>query len=368
MAGADQAAECSRRNWIRMIALLLYWLVTANAAHAQAPGPMRFEFTQVEMGVQFRLVFYASSAEAANKAATATFDRIKELNDILSDYDSNSELMKLCTASSPGHPVEVGPDLWNVLKSSDEISRLSDGAFDVTVGHLTKLWRRARRQKQLPEPQELKLALSSVGYRLVELRTDAERRLVELKQAGMRLDLGGIAKGYASDEALKVLRKHGITRALVAASGDVAVADAPPDQDAWTVAVESPSAPGQNIRKLKLVNQAVSTSGDAYQFVEIDGKRYSHILSPRTGLGLTQRGSATVISTRGITTDAVDTAVVILGPKRGLELIAKLQKQGEQIEVLNVLVDETNTPHETMSPGFAKFVVQEADQQKKPSE
>lgn len=354
------ASSGKQMNWIQtMFAVLLSWLVTANATHAQELALKRFEFTRIEMGVQFRLAFYASSDDAANKAAEATFSRIKALNAILSDYDSNSELMQLCATSKPGHPVEVSPELWHVLQQSNRISTMSEGAFDVTVGHLTKLWRRSRRQREMPNPDELKQALMLVGHSSVKLEADSGKRFVELNKPGMRLDLGGIAKGYASDEALKTLRELGIARALVAASGDIAVSEPPPGQDAWIINLESPTKSKETIRRLKLVNQAVSTSGDAYQFVEINGQRYSHIVDPKTGLGLTQRGSATVIARRGIDTDAIDTALVILGAKRGLELISALQSQGESIEALILQIDLQEQVQEAVSNGFGKYVANE---------
>jgi thiamine biosynthesis lipoprotein len=137
----------------------------------------------------------------------------------------------------------------------------------------------------------------------------------------MQLDLGGIGKGYAADEALKLLReKFGLTRALVAAAGDVTCGDPPPDRDAWVVDI-APIAKGQTPRTLRLANAAVSTSGDLEQFVEIDGVRYSHIVDPRTGLGVTGRRSVTVIAPTGVQADSLTKAVMLMPPGKGLELI-----------------------------------------------
>jgi thiamine biosynthesis lipoprotein len=159
-----------------------------------------------------------------------------------------------------------------------------------------------------------------VGYDKVRL--DEQKRTVQLLKPGMRLDLGGIAKGYAADEMLAVLAKHGITRALVAAGGDIAVSGPPPDAEGWKVGIAALEKPdGKPSRHLLLKDAAVSTSGDAEQFVEINGKRYSHIVDPRTGIGLVGRMSVTVVARHGIDSDSLTKVVCVLGPERGLKLI-----------------------------------------------
>jgi thiamine biosynthesis lipoprotein len=157
-----------------------------------------------------------------------------------------------------------------------------------------------------------------VGYEL--MRLDERARTAELLRPGMQLDLGGIAKGYAGDEAIAVLAKRGITRALVAGSGDIVVSGPPPDQAGWKIGI-GPLGGDEAKRLVMLRDAAVSTSGDAEQFVEIDGKRYSHIIDPKTGIGLSERSSATVIARRGIAADSLATAASVLGPRRAIELI-----------------------------------------------
>ncbi|MBN1420430.1 MAG: FAD:protein FMN transferase, partial [Planctomycetes bacterium] len=189
---------------------------------------------------------------------------------------------------------------------------------DVTVGPVVRLWRYARRLHELPEPDLLREALSLVDYRLIRL--DASRRTVRLAKPGMRIDLGGIAKGYAADEAVKVLRAHGIAAALVDAGGDMALGDPPPDRSGWRIGV-APHRDGAPRRFLVVARAGVATSGDAYQHVTIGGRRYSHIVDPRTGLGLTDRSAVTIVASDGMTADALASAVSVLGPERGLALI-----------------------------------------------
>jgi thiamine biosynthesis lipoprotein len=285
----------------------------------------RYEFEHVQMGVLFKLTLYAPDDATANKAAQAAYARIKELNRIMSDYDPDSELMRLCRSSGPGKPVKVSRELFDVLSQSLEISRQSCGAFDVTVGPYVDLWRKARRRKQLPDPAALKAAAERVGYQHVRL--DAAAGTVELLKPNMLLDLGGIAKGYAAGEALAVLRRHGVTRALVAGSGDIVAGDPPPGKPAWRIAVAPLTSAGEKRvdaaagRFLLLKNAAVATSGDVFQHLEIDGVRYSHIVNPQTGLGLTQPSSVTVVAPNGTTADSLASAVSVLGPECGLRLI-----------------------------------------------
>jgi thiamine biosynthesis lipoprotein len=268
------------------------------------------------MGTLFRIIVYAPDEGAARAGANAAFARVAALNAIMSDYDPASELMKLC-ARAGGPPVRVSEDLYAVLKRAQEVSARSGGAFDVTVGPVVRLWRRARRTQRLPDAEKLAAARSLVGYRNVRL--DDRARTVQLLRPGMLLDLGGIAKGYAADAALAVLRRHGLDCALVAAGGDIAVSGPPPGRAGWTIDIAPVDgrAPG----RLMLANAAVSTSGDAEQFVEIDGVRYSHIVDPRTGLGLVGRMSATVVAPTGVQADSLTKVVAVLGPEKGLPII-----------------------------------------------
>ncbi len=283
------------------------------------PALARFEFTESHMGTRFRIVVYAATAQAASLASSAAFERITRLDAIMSDYRETSELMLLCKQDAR-RKVTVSEDLFRVLVKSQELAKRSNGAFDVTVGPLVRLWRRARRTGELPDKQRLAEALESTGY--TRLHLDPKGRSVTLDKSGMFLDLGGIAKGYAADAAMAVLKEYGLNRSLVAAGGDIAVGAPPPDKDGWVIVIaqlESVDAPPS--RCLVLHDSAVSTSGDANQNVEIGGVRYSHIVDPRTGLALTGRSSVTVVALDCATSDGLATAASVLGPQEGLRLI-----------------------------------------------
>ena len=291
----------------------------------------RYEFQEVHMGVQWRIVLYATDKAIANKAAQNAFSRVKELNKILSDYDPESELNNLCRLSGPGNPIHVSPTLLTILKKSQVLSQETNGAFDVTISPVVRLWRRARRKKELPTSQRLQAARSKVGYKLIKI--SLQNQTVELLKNEMRIDLGGIAKGYAADIALKVLKKNGVSRAMVDASGDIVLGDPPPGTCGWKIGIASSDDPKANLdRYLLLHNMAVATSGDALQHVDIAGKRYSHIVDPRTGLGLTDQSRVTVIAPDGTTADSLASAISVLGPKLGIKLLN--QKQGTACLIL----------------------------------
>jgi len=309
-------------------------LLCAAPAHAQ----QRFEYSEVAMGVRARIVLYAKDEASAKSAARAAYDRIAALEDIMSDYRPTSELSRL-SAKSGGPAVEVSPELAFILGRCQELSRRSDGAFDCTIGPIVKLWRTARKSGTLPPSDALAAARRLTGWRKLHmscppstvegvstplaLSRSAEQTVskggrVRLDTPGMLLDLGGIAKGYACDEAIRALKQHSISSALVEMGGDIVVSDAPPATKGWQI--EIANAPGR--KSLTLANCAVSSSGDVEQYVEIYGKRYSHIVDPRTGLGLTDRIAVTVIAPNGVTSDGLATAVSVLGAVRGKTLAA----------------------------------------------
>jgi thiamine biosynthesis lipoprotein len=311
-----------------MHALLVAVLLGANPSVLEEKPEKPWErLTHEErhMGVLVRFTLYAQDKAIANKAAREAFDRIAEIDRMMSDYNPESELRRLCDNAKPGEAVKVSEELFFVLKESQRLAEKSNGAFDVTVGPVVRLWRRARRQNEMPDAERLKEALNAVGYPKVKL--DKKARTVTLTHPGMRLDLGGIAKGYAGDAALAVFKKHNLPRVMIAVSGDLVMGDAPPGKAGWRVGLAPlEKVDGPPSRILELKNAAVSTSGDAFQFVEIKGKRYSHIVDPKTGLGLTQRSSVTVIAPTGSEADSLASAVSVLGPEAGLKLIESTPK------------------------------------------
>jgi thiamine biosynthesis lipoprotein len=311
----------------------------------------RFAYEKAEMGLPFRITLYAADEKSAKAAADAAFERIAQLNEVLSDYDPDSELSRVSRTHDEEIPVST--DLWIVLERAQAMSAQSDGAFDVTVGPLVNLWRRARRKKELPSPELIAEMRARVGWRYLQL--NPEKRSVRLLKPDMRLDCGSIGKAYAVDEALKLLRSRGLSRALVGGAGDMAAGDPPPDQDGWKIEaapLDAPDAPKGEI--VLLNNSAIATSGDVFQHVELNGIRYSHIVDPWTGLGLTDHSLVTILARDCLTANSLSTTVSILGPKRGMRLIEDtpgaagriLRKPSDSIEVLH------STRWPVMRPAF----------------
>jgi FAD:protein FMN transferase len=299
--------------------LLALSLSIAALAGLPRPELHRYEAVEPHMGTLVRITLYAWGEQAANDAFRAAFDRLRDLDAVLSDYRPDSELNRI-TRSGFGRAVPVSEDLFAVLAASQDLAEATGGAFDVTQGPVIRLWREARKTGRVPDRSALQEAARRSGFRRLHL--DAGHRTVTFDMAGMALDVGAIGKGYAASEAVEVLGGLGVRSALVAVSGDLAFSEAPPGQRGWRIGVHSGdpavvSLPGM----LELTNAAVSTSGSSEQHVDIDGRRYSHIIDPSSGMGLVDDITVTVIARRGLDADGLDTAVSVLGAERGLALV-----------------------------------------------
>lgn len=333
----------------------------AMLAVVRAQPPRKFSFQQPKMGSLFTIQLYGSDSLAAANAAAEAFALADSLNASFSDYDEKSELNRLSRSAGSGRWVPVSPDLFAILQQSKTAWQRSSGTFDVTVGRLTRLWRQSRKTRRLSPPDTLRRALATVGMQHLQL--DSVGRRVRLLKAGTRLDLGGIGKGYAAQVMLLFLQKTGFPSALVDAAGNLALGAEPPFGGrptsgqgvlAWRIAVQLP-APGELLieRQLLLQNVGVSTSGDAFQFVEIGGKRYSHIISPRTGLGLTNRRQVTVLAADASLADWLSTACCLLPVEKALALVKQMKGEVLMLEPVG------NRIQARMSPGFSRFFAAE---------
>jgi thiamine biosynthesis lipoprotein len=308
-----------------LLALVVFALLPASAEGGTPRKPLgRYEFSLPRMGTVFRIILYAQDQVTASKASTAAFERVEQLEQIFSDYREDSELSRLSRTAARA-PQPASKELYSVLEESLRISELSGGAFDVSIGPVVVLWREARRAKRLPDAARLAEAKLAVGYQNIVL--DPQEHTAFLKRDDMRLDLGGIAKGFAGDAALEVLQSQGIRSSLVDAGGDVSIGDAPPGQPGWRVNIRK-AGPTSALPDggLILHNVAIATSGDALQYVESHRRRFSHIINPPDGLGIRDSVSTTVIAPRGATADGLATALSILPVPEGLKLVESLEK------------------------------------------
>jgi len=285
----------------------------------------RQEFFHPQMGTLFQIILYAKDTLQGQAVAQQLFARIDSLNATFSDYLENSEITRLSASSGTGQKIKLSQDMWKLLRIAHKISSSSDGAFDLSIGPLTKLWRRAFRQNQFPDLKEIEAARQKVNYRAI--RFYPLGRKVQLQLAGMRLDAGGIAKGFAVDECFKIIKKAGIHSALVAAGGDIRVGAAPPDKPHWVIASKGPNERGEIVDlELQLTNTCVSTSGDTYRFLDWEGRRYSHIIDPRTGLGMQHRQFTRVSGPSSAWVDGLDTAANVMSPEDRKKLMKKFPR------------------------------------------
>lgn len=275
----------------------------------QAGSLPRLVFSQTMMGTRFVITVYAEDPEQVAVAAAGAFRLAAEVDDACSDYDVNSELMRL-NAAPAGRPFSLSPLLLDVLSRALEMAKQSGGAYDPTLGHHSYQWRMARKKRKLPSGEAIQRARALSGWQHLEL--DSRQSRVKKQIDGMRLDLGGIAKGYAAEMMFRYLVEQGFSQVSVVAGGEVRLGEPPPGQDGWRVSLKtldqdhrlSPSS-------MILADCAISSSGDLHQSFRIDGQRYSHICDPSTGLGLTRRVSATVIGRDATRTDALATALCV---------------------------------------------------------
>lgn len=307
--------------------------------------PQRREFVAPHMGTLWRLVFFHDDADRARAARDDAWARLKQLDDRLSDYRPDSELSTLARDGMLSSPSD---DLRRVLAAARTLSETTDGAFDITVGPLVRLWRAARQEKRLPPASALESARALVGWQAVEVH-EAE---AVFRTRGGSLDLGGIAKGFAQDEVLQLLsEKHGLDSVLVDAGGGVSVGAPPPGQSAWSAVIEA-SAEEADPVTLGLVRQSLATSGDSRQFVEIEGVRYSHIVDPATGLGMTERVQASVVAPEGAKADALATAFCVMGEEKARAFLRR--HPGAEASLQSVTAD--GRPRLWQSRGFARLM------------
>ena len=261
------------------------------------------------MGARFVVLIDEDDKIKAQEGAHAAFKEAERLNMVLSDYESSSELVRFSESSRTGEKFMLSQDLFEVLSHSQGLAQETEGYFDVTIGPLSRLWRIARFQQKMPPEIKLSSALNRIGYRKMGLSQDD--RSGTLKTPGMVLDLGGIAKGYAADRMVETLKGKGLSRCLIDAGGDLVLGDPPRGTRGWRV--EIGGLRHQDLPVLHLSNLAVATSGDLEQFVVIEGKRYSHLIDPGSGLGLTTQCQVTVLASTGMEADSLASAFPVMG-------------------------------------------------------
>ena len=284
----------------------------------------KFVFEEPKMGSPFTISFFANDSAKAAKVAAIAFHCADSLNQIFSDYIDSSELNRLNATSGQNRYVPVSAAMMDILKYALEAARESEGNYDISMGPVVRLWRKARNKKTLPDKDSLQSAMKKVGYKFIHL--DSVQQTVWLEKPGMQLDLGGLGKGYVAQAALKLIQQEGFHSAMVNAGGKIVAGEAPPDRQGWRIGITLPEEKEKIMSRLLLLkNTSVATSGDIYQHVDIGGKRYSHIIDPKTGLGITTQRTVTVIAENGTISDWLSTACSVLTIEKSFALIKKVK-------------------------------------------
>ena len=292
------------------------------APRPQTPITVDSGFRQV-MGTFARIVAVADTEQQGHSAIDTAFEKINSIEERMSDYDPDS-LLSGVNRGAFQSPVIVDDELFEVLSASVEYSQLSHGTFDITVGPIVQLWRKAKETGIVPTQEQLQQAGQSVGYQHLVL--DAQNKTVRFAKEGMFLDLGGIAKGYAVDKAINILQQAGLKGGMVDIGGNLRCFGTPAnDAEHWLIGLQDPANDGKILLKLKMDDRAVATSGDYRRFVVIDGQKHSHIINPATTDSAQGLSSVTVIASSAIAADALSTSVSVLGKEKGLGFIETIE-------------------------------------------
>ena len=279
-----------------------------------------YKYHQVSMGTVVEITLIGDDGEAANQAALRAFQEIKRIETLMSPWLDSSDVTRINRAAGKEW-VKVSPETMEVIKKAQEISELSEGGFDITVGPLSELWRRAREKKIPPSVEDVKGKLDLVNYK--KLGIDSEGKVL-LKKKGMAMDLGGIAKGYAVDRAFELLMSLGYKNMIVNAGGDLRAGGLKNNQP-WSIGIQHPRDSKKILARISVYDTAVATSGDYEKFFLDQGKRYHHIFNPKDGFPTNGYQSVTILCKDGMTADALATAVFVSGPEKGYPLCQKLE-------------------------------------------
>ena len=278
----------------------------------------KFSYSEMKMGSAFNLIIVSADSNKANHLARKSYELVDSLNHIFSNYDSSSELSKI-NASAGLLPYKMSTAMLDLVQKSQYAYIQSKGAYDISIGPLSSLWRKARKAKLFPEASTVLATKKLVGF--AQIKINKRLGTIFLPNANMQLDFGGIAKGYIAQWVINFLKANGIQQALVDAGGDIVMSGPPLNQQGWLIGVNLPETTDQLLnKKLQLSNCSVATSGDVFQFIEYKGVKYSHIINPLTGYGVTNLRNVTIVAKTGATADWLATACSILPIKEAKQL------------------------------------------------
>jgi thiamine biosynthesis lipoprotein len=300
------------KPFIYIISLLVF---SSPLAQAQAG---KFSYSEIKMGSPFNIIIVSADSVKANRLARNCFQLVDSLAHIFSNYDSSSELSKI-NASAGLLPFKMSTAMLDLIQKSEQAFIQSKGAYDISIGPLSSLWRNARKSKDFPNTTTVLATKKIVG--LAQVKINKRLGTIFLPNSGMQLDFGGIAKGYIAQWVIDYLKTNGIQQALADAGGDIVMSGAPRNSKGWLIGVNLPETTDNLLnKKLQVSNCSVATSGDVYQYFEKEGVKYSHIINPLTGYGVSSLRNVTIIAKTGATADWLATACSILPIKQAKAL------------------------------------------------
>ena len=299
-------------------------------------GQKSYSESSILMGSSFEITVVAEDEDFAKESLAIAKKEIIRIENLISSWDQKSETSRI-NRNAGIAAVEVSKELFDLIFRAQQISKLSSGAFDLTFAAIDKLWNFDGRESEMPNPDTLKASVFNIGYQLIEL--DEESLTVFLPKKGMKIGFGAIGKGYAADRAKQLLVERGVLGGIINASGDMNTWGTKPDGSSWTIGIVNPMNNKKVFSWFSLEHNAVVTSGDYEKFTQINGRRYSHIIDPRTGIPSQGIVSCTVFAGKAELADAIATAIFVMGVESGLFLIDQLP------DIEAILIDESGIIH-----------------------
>ncbi|BDD11486.1 FAD:protein FMN transferase (plasmid) [Fulvitalea axinellae] len=290
--------------------------------HSNAFAQRVFKEKDKLMGCGFEFTVVANDLAEGTEYINIARNEIKRIERLISSWDPSSQTSTI-NAKAGIEPVKVSVELFDLIERSLKVSNLTGGAFDISYASMDRIWRFDGSMSLMPDKQTVAKSVEKVGYKNIVL--NKSEKTVFLKKKGMRIGFGAIGKGYAADRAKALLRKRGVTGGIINASGDLTAWGKQPDGKDWMVAIVNPMNKKKVFSWMPLDGRAVVTSGDYEKFVTLEGKRYSHIIDPRTGYPSHGTVSVTVITRNAEIADALATSIFVMGPKVGLDLVNQLK-------------------------------------------
>jgi thiamine biosynthesis lipoprotein len=310
-----------RRAGTGALAMLAGGLSLFPSRDASGQSLKEFRQARYVMGTVAEIAVAAADRQIAERAMTSGFHALRQVDRHMSMYQPASELSRLNRLAARDW-VHTDPDMLAVTEAALQTSRESDGALDVTILPLMRLWGFVKREGRVPTVKELQATLPLVNYRHIHL--DAPRGAIRFDRAGVELDFGGIAKGFAIDKALAAILAQGVHHAIVNAGGDLFAVGSAMKGTAWLVDIQHPLVPDRSLATLRVQNRSVATSGNYENYFEQAGKRYGHLIDPRTGYPVSEVASVTVLAKTAMQADAISTAAFVLGPDQGFAFLERL--------------------------------------------